>query len=298
MKDRIEVTCRPAKESDKADMLELTRTIWDGNDYVPEVWDYWLADKQGQLVAAEYLGKVLGVGKITRLSEQDWWFEGLRVHPEFQGRGIASQMHNYMVETWLRIGKGTVRLGTNSNRYAVHHMCERKGFKKIADFTFFVAPAEALTQGNLPEAYQEVQRSEIAEVMALVAQSSMHAWMGGLLYLHWRWAPLRECYLEKMVEKGKICWWRGRQGVLAYLEGSHDNDEKYLTLQTFACQESALPEFIQDYRRLAGILGFKEAILAVQPMEAYQSLLEKASFQRDWDELLYIYAKQHSGNVV
>jgi GNAT superfamily N-acetyltransferase len=298
MTDRLIVACRPAKESDKADMLELTRTIWDGNDYVPEVWDYWLADKQGQLVAAEYQGRVLGVGKITRLSEQDWWFEGLRVHPEFQGHGIASQMHDYMVETWLRIGSGTVRLGTNSNRYTVHHMCERLGFEKVAEFTFFIAPTESPDQSNVPEPYNPVQRSEIPEAMALISQSPMYAWMGGMLYLHWRWAPLRECYVEKMVDKGKIFWWRGRQGVLAYLEGSHDNDEKYLTLQTFACQENALPEFIQDYRHLAGRLGFKEAVLAVQPMEAYQSVLEVAGFRRDWDELLYIYAKQHPGNVV
>jgi len=68
-------------------VLELTRTIWEGDDYVPHVWGEWLADPQGLLAVAEHQGRVLGLGKLTRLSEDDWWLEGLRTHPNTKGGG-------------------------------------------------------------------------------------------------------------------------------------------------------------------------------------------------------------------
>jgi hypothetical protein len=43
------IVCRPALPKDTPDVMELTRTIWEGEDYVPKVWgsglriskDYW-----------------------------------------------------------------------------------------------------------------------------------------------------------------------------------------------------------------------------------------------------------------
>jgi GNAT superfamily N-acetyltransferase len=293
MTKQLPVFCRPARENDTADMLDITRTIWDGHDYVPEVWADWLTDPDGQLVAAEHQGRVIGVGKLTRLSDQDWWFEGLRVHPDYQGQGIASQLHDYMVETWMRIGGGVVRLGTNSNRYAVHHMCERSGFEKIGEFTFFTASTDAKDKGFLPEEYQAVAPSEVHEALALTSQSSTLSWTNQLVYLYWRWAPPREIYIKRMIEQGNIYWWRGRQGLLAFLEDEDPREEKVAFLQIFACSEQSIPDFLNDYRRLAAALGYSVAALALQPRPEYQSILESAGFLRDWDELLYIYAKTH-----
>src|SRR5512133_3688147 len=73
MTERLFVTCRTARASDTDDVMELTSTIWDGGDYVPQVWAEWLLDQHGRLVVAEYEGKVVGLGKLTRLSDQDWW---------------------------------------------------------------------------------------------------------------------------------------------------------------------------------------------------------------------------------
>jgi len=42
-------------------MLEITRTIWDGQDYVPYEWDRWLHDASGCLAVAELSGRVVGL---------------------------------------------------------------------------------------------------------------------------------------------------------------------------------------------------------------------------------------------
>ena len=99
-----QVVCRPGLPLDTPGMLKLTSQIWEGEDYVPKVWHEWLFDPDGLLCVAELQGKVVGIGKLTRLSERDWWLEGLRVHPQYEGQRIASRIHSYLLEIWQKIG--------------------------------------------------------------------------------------------------------------------------------------------------------------------------------------------------
>ncbi len=78
---RINVLCRPARPSDTDDVMALTKTIWDGGDYIPIVWQDWLADRLGLLAVAEWEGRAVGVGKLTCITPESWWMEGLRTDP-------------------------------------------------------------------------------------------------------------------------------------------------------------------------------------------------------------------------
>ena len=41
------IVCRPALPMDTPDVIELTRRIWEGEDYVPHVWAEGLQDPDG-----------------------------------------------------------------------------------------------------------------------------------------------------------------------------------------------------------------------------------------------------------
>lgn len=134
------VVCRPALRRDTDEMLELCSHIWDGGDYIPKVWEEWLDDTEGMLGVAEMGGRVVGIFKLSQFTEDEWYMEGLRVHPDVQGMGIAAHIHEYVLETWHRMGRGIIRLTTGSYNVKVHHMCERSGFKRIAEFLPYRAP--------------------------------------------------------------------------------------------------------------------------------------------------------------
>jgi GNAT superfamily N-acetyltransferase len=143
-------------------VLEFCKFIWDGHDYIPDVWDDWMADPSGEMFVAEYAGKAVGLGRLTLLAASQYWLEGLRVDPEHQGRGIGSQMNDYLNALWLERGGGVIRLLTSSKRVQVHHMCERLGFVRLQERVFFrAAPlpgGEAgfsrLVEAEIPEAVQ------------------------------------------------------------------------------------------------------------------------------------------------
>jgi len=326
----LTVICRPARTSDTGDVLELTRTIWDGHDYVPDAWDGWLADPQGLLAVAEYQGRVLGLGKLTRLSDDDWWLEGLRVHPEYQGRGVASQLNDYLLAHWLRTGKGALRLATSSERVQVHHMCQRNRFTKVAEFTWYAAPSlidwgQLTTSQSLtpetsldPAGYLDISNStapvgelpapvgkipdnifrallsqEIPQAVAFAQQSPSLALSNGLMGLFWRWASPKEAFFVPEVERQRAWWWQKGKGLLVTGDDEDDNGNPTAIIKLLACSLEDMPLCLNDFRRLSAVLGFSIAGWLAPMQPEVLPLLEIAGFHRDWENSLYLFEKWH-----
>jgi GNAT superfamily N-acetyltransferase len=160
------IVCRPALPLDTPGMIDLTRHIWEGEDYVPDAWADWMVDPVGILAVAEFGGKVAGFGKLTRLSQLDWWMEGLRVHPDFEGRGIASRINDYLLDYWQRIGSGFVRLATVSSREPVKHLARKKGFQIIGEYSTFKAPISNLDSNDaIKNIFQPLNPDEVPEAV-------------------------------------------------------------------------------------------------------------------------------------
>ena len=187
------LVCRPALPMDTPGVLDLTRTIWGGEDYVPSVWDEWLADPQGLLAVAEYGGRVVGLAKLSRLSPIEWWLQGLRVHPERQGQGFASRLFDYVYDYWQRKAGGTLRLATASFRKPVHHLCERAGFRKVGEFSIFIERL-GVSAGQAPDPglFAPLDAAGIPAALELIRRSSSVRLSFGLMELGWEWAEASE----------------------------------------------------------------------------------------------------------
>jgi GNAT superfamily N-acetyltransferase len=285
------IVCRPALPKDCADVLELTKQIWDGHDYLPQVWSRWLEDPLGLLGVAEYGGRVVGTVKLTLLAPGQWWLEGLRVHPEFEGRGFASHLHEYALDFWQRHGEGTLRLATASHRLKVHHLCERSGFIKKTELSSFLASA---LNGPAP-GFLEVKADEVEETWALMRGSPTLAQAAGLMDLGWQWAEPTAQLLRVAASAGHAWWWRDRQGLLLASEDTTDEGEQLALLQLVACSAADLVELLLDYRRLAGSLGYSQASWTAPLASDLLTALAAAGFERSWPEAIFIFEKARAG---
>lgn len=255
------LVCRPALPMDTPRVMELAKFIWDGNDYLPYVWEDWLSDAEGLLTVAEFGGRLVGVGKLTRLASGQWWLEGLRTHPEFEGRGFASHLTDYLLAGWQRAGGdkhgNVIRLTTASDRLAVHHICARRGFQKVGEVTFYAAPA-------LPDAshsFQPARADDVNTMLEFARRSETLALTNGLMDVGWRWAAPCLELLEASLAQRQAWWWRDHQGLLALWEDEEEG-EKRPFLQFLACSLEAASACLEDYRRLAASLGYKQACCA------------------------------------
>ncbi|WP_042690807.1 GNAT family N-acetyltransferase [Thermococcus nautili] len=170
---------REARPEDRPFIEEIARLTWDGEDYLARVFDEWLED--GGFYALEVDGKVVGTTKLTILPGKVGWLEGLRVHPDYRGRGFGRKLHDFM----LQLGERLAREGRIEalefatyflNRESIS-MAEKTGFHVKAKFFVFGAktgdfqPEEPeqiepelsdLTLGLIPVGWRFVRRSEEA----------------------------------------------------------------------------------------------------------------------------------------
>jgi len=282
------VVCRPALPRDKADVLEFTKFIWDGHDYVQYAWDEWLTDSNGILAVAEYGGHCVGLAKVSLSAPGQWWLHGFRVDPKFQGLKIGSHIHNYVDEWWLGHGDGVARLMTSSKSVKVHHLCEKLGYTKILE----VKELETSSLDEDCDNFQPLRKDEIPAALEAVQKSPIMALSRGLLDMGWDALIPTQDILASIQQRGMAFWWRGREGLL--LEWDDDNEEgKVLGLGLPVCPLDSLPEMLLDVRRLATQQG-RVGVFWIAPLaKAILSAAEKAGYQHHREHSGYLYEKQH-----
>jgi GNAT superfamily N-acetyltransferase len=273
---------------DKKQVLDMTSLIWEGQDYVPYVWEEWLADYEGMLAVAEFGSKVIGLGKLSLLAPGQWWLEGLRVHPNFQGQGVGTHMHNYLFKHWIKVGDGVIRLTTGSNRLAVHRISDHTGFLRVGEFT----PFKATVIHEPSDAFNLVSSKEISQAVTFAFQSESLQMTGRLMDLGWRWVKLNPQNLDEAIASEHAWWWRGREGLLAVWDEDWE-DETSAVLMFTACEMANMVELLLDFRRLAGAMSHKWAEWFAPPVEGLISVLEEAGYKRNWEDSLYVFERQH-----
>lgn len=278
------VVCRPALQKDTEEVLEICSHIWDGGDYIPMVWEDWLADPDGLLGVAEIRGHVVGIFKLTKFDEQEWWMEGLRVHPDAQGRGIAAHIHDYVLETWRRMGKGMIRLATGSYNVKVHQMCARSGFKRIAEFIPFRVTA---LEGEV-DSFRPLVMEEASKAFNFVSGSETLPLSYRLIDLGWVWADPKLKHIQEAIQDGHAWWWRDGLGFISIWE-DREEDEREPNIQLVACPLDKLVELLNDYRHLMGAMGHKSPGWVAPNNADVISRLEESGFQRSWDVSIFIY---------
>ena len=73
---------REIKLSDKKEVLRISSQIWEGDDYVNNVFDEWVTDDDGLFTGYWENEKLIGFGRMRFLTPVDIWLEALRKDPQ------------------------------------------------------------------------------------------------------------------------------------------------------------------------------------------------------------------------
>ena len=105
---------RRLTHEDYEDILDISKDIWEGNDYLPKVFHTWVDDKGIFLGAIDVeRDKVVALAKLSLLGDGTGWLEGLRVHIDYRGQKLAKSI----TEKLLEQAKQSLHKG-NMNRIA------------------------------------------------------------------------------------------------------------------------------------------------------------------------------------
>jgi len=132
---------RPALADDLDDVLDLTRDVWEGTDYVPYVWSNWLADARGYFHVALLDNHLVGLQHIDLQPDGTAWLEGIRVSTAVRTQGIGRALLDHGVAWARNLDSPAVRLASYSGNEASNRMAERAGLQLIHSFGLWSAPA-------------------------------------------------------------------------------------------------------------------------------------------------------------
>jgi GNAT superfamily N-acetyltransferase len=268
---------RRATLADRPAMLEICAGVWEGEDYLPDVFDEWVAEPGGQFTAAEIDEKVVALARLAKLAPGEYWLEGIRVHADYRGQGLAAALHNHHLDLWRKWGEpGTLRLATDSENLPIIKLCERTGFTRLFEFAFAEAEAQAGSHR-----FSLVKPSEAERAFERLTQLPWYAELYGLCDLGWKWRALTPAYLTERIAAGAVWRWGAWEGLL--LTSTESIEAKGLWLQFPGAPPDQRVPFFVEARTLAHALGGSHVRWSAPVRPDILAELPTAGYVRMWE---------------
>jgi ribosomal protein S18 acetylase RimI-like enzyme len=106
----------------------LGRGSWDDDIYAIE--ETYL-NNQGEFLIGEWDGLFMAMGALRRTSPERAEIKRMRVHHDYQGRGIGQIILNELEARARTIGYKTLHLDTSAVQLAAQKLYEKNGFREV-----------------------------------------------------------------------------------------------------------------------------------------------------------------------
>ncbi len=113
----------------------LCETIWEGNDYIPDIFPAWVDNPNGKTIGFFVDDELLAIGNLEKIKDTDIaWIQGLRVKDGHREKGYATVITSDLVRHAGYLGIRHLWYATSSKNEASMRVAEKCGFH-IADST-------------------------------------------------------------------------------------------------------------------------------------------------------------------
>ncbi len=258
-----ELEVRPADHADLPRLAEISRSTWEGSDYLEEVAAGWISE--GGLFVGIAEEQVVGAVKVTRMPAGVVWLEGLRVHPDFRSRGYGRRLVEFAVD----LGGAAIEAGEARAMEFATYVHNTESISIATDLGFEVVEAYYILSGP------GIARSE-ARVRPAENVGEELAAMGNHLSAGWtfvRNTPDGRAWLLKRVDALRC----GSATFLAQRSGNC-----YISLPSGLSEASGLAEGISAHVAERG-LDEHSIVLPEYAGETLTALLGMG--YESWDEL-------------
>ena len=231
-------TVRRLRDSDRSDVIEISSHIWEGHDYLPSVVDEWLRDPNSRFYGVEVKGRVVGVGRV-RLVEYGriGWMEGLRVHPDYRGRGFANDLTRSIIREGERLGVERLRYTTSDENRASVKLAKMAGFSRIVRMA--VSWHHNIKEVSTSTDYPPIRKLGPATTCGLL-ETNPHILPRGMLIYEWK-ALDNTCFNVREVGKNHsfyVALKGGRLDSLSISPSGKEPNESYWGFAAYAVDSS------------------------------------------------------------
>ena len=183
----MKIRIRPARKSDKDQILSFCVNTFSWGDYIDRVWDYWYAQEDGRLFVAESGGEKIAISHVAICPDgKSVWLEGLRVRPDHRRSYVATALIAKMLEYGRRRGVRQASAIVGATNFASQRMMEKNGFKLVSKWLYCSiggkprrrkSDARIANADDIGAIWQYLQQSNIYRLSAKRYLESWHWYM-------------------------------------------------------------------------------------------------------------------------
>ncbi|MFO8110637.1 MAG: GNAT family N-acetyltransferase [Thermoplasmata archaeon] len=190
---------------DKEEIKAMSSGIWDGNDYIPKVFDTWVKDEGFYKAVLE--GNIIGVCKYSRQPGGILWLEGLRIHPDYHGKGYGSDVAGLFHQIVINKEHTALRFMTDVTNAKSIHLAEKRGFSVLLELYHLEFEGSGDPINGI---YRE---KDLHAVRDIVLSSPEYHGYKGLYISNWEAQEFTEELLVEEVKAGN-CYSYVREGEI------------------------------------------------------------------------------------
>ena len=277
------IVIRPATPADRPAVIVVEAKSTPGLQYLPQVFDQFVAEPHGEFMVATIDEEVVACGKFTPLSDGSAWLETLRVIPERQGLGIGKRFYRRFFELAAAQGITTMRMYTGTQNVVSKGLAEHFGFQPAATFRGLWLPCAQATLPPTIPTFQPISDPDEATALLMPHREAWH----GFLVMNRTFYTLTPALCAELARQGQVYADPNRRSVLTL--GARFMPEQALHIGLFAGDEAACLAFAlqQGLARATGRLS----CLLVAAATPIQETLLAYGFQLETSEFIVMESR-------
>ena len=247
---------RQAGKGDKEFVLGYCEGTFSWGDYIDRVWDLWLSE--GGLLVYDSGGPV-GLCHATH-SHGQVWIEGIRVHPKYRGKGVASILLRHAEARGREDGCSSAAMLIGSENGPSLSMASKLGYGKSGTWNYYSLPS-----GRMGSAAVQGGPDDISQLPHHVRA--------------WRVLPITPQDADHLAKDGRIvCSGISQEGSIAIISDyNHFEDAIIATIYPRSDKGAAqLYPYLQDYGAKNGCARLQ--VLSTSNLPEYGLLERKLRF--------------------
>jgi len=137
-KKEPKILVRMARKSDREDVFAFCARTWYWGDYISDVWDDWLKQKNGRVFVATLDGKPVGITHLEIDGSDGAWLSGARTDRNYRRLGVATTANLRAMKYAKEKGATVARLCTRGDNRRAQAVLEKLGFRPRTTFSIQV----------------------------------------------------------------------------------------------------------------------------------------------------------------
>jgi GNAT superfamily N-acetyltransferase len=191
---------RPAKSSDRDEILDFCTHTFSWGDYIDQVWDAW--QREGMLLVAESDNRKIAMAHAALCpGKRQVWLEGVRVHPDYRRSKVATALIEKMLKLGRQQGAQRARAIVAADNTASRRMMEKNGFAVAAQWAYYSTDCKMPGQRS---SARVATAKDIGGIWEYLCKSKIYEQSAKTYVKEWRWYPLDRRAIARLVRDRRV----------------------------------------------------------------------------------------------